>query len=83
MCTFRGQFSNGETSKRKGAQKDCVEKVSTRGRKKSKNSTIEEAVHASAGWVDPRKTSPFSRGESSKRKEKKKENEKQFYYKTY
>ena len=68
LCTFRGQFSNGETSKRKGAQKDCVEKVSTRGRKKSKKLTIEEATHASAGWVDPKRTSPFSRGESSKRK---------------
>ncbi|KAI4308012.1 hypothetical protein L6164_031131 [Bauhinia variegata] len=65
---YMGQFGNGGASKKEGVEKVCVQKTSTRGRNKSGSLTVEENFHASGGWVDPRITSPFSNGESSKRK---------------
>lgn len=72
---FRGQFSNGEASKKQGVQNGYFHKSSTRGRNKSKKLPVEEQFHASGGWVDP-KINSFSNGESYKRKATKKNNAK-------
>ncbi|XP_028789568.1 uncharacterized protein LOC114745579 [Neltuma alba] len=64
---YMGQFGNGEASKRKEVRNGCVEKSSTRGRKKPKEVAVEEPVHASGGWVTPKINSSLGGGESSKR----------------
>lgn len=72
---FRDQF-NGEASKKKGVQTGNLEKNSASGRNKSKKLTVEEPFHATAGWVDPKNNSSFSKGESSRGKTTKKNNTK-------
>ncbi|KAL5735980.1 hypothetical protein ACOSP7_030442 [Xanthoceras sorbifolium] len=54
VIDYMRQFSNGEASKQKGTQKVNNIKSSTRGRNKSKRSNVEEVLHASGGWIDPK-----------------------------
>lgn len=72
---FRGQFGNEGASKVQGAQKAYVNS-SISGKNKSKNLTVGETFDASGGWVDPKIISPFSNGESSRKKATKRNNTK-------
>ena len=73
---FRGQFCNGESSKKKGVQNGHTGKNSTKGRAKRKDVTVHEPSHASGDWVTPKTNSSLAGGESSKRRATKNSNTK-------
>lgn len=64
---YMGQFGNGGASNMQGVQSGFVNS-STRGRNRASNLSVEGSFNASGGWVDPKILSPFSNGESSRRK---------------
>lgn len=64
---FRGQFGNGGASNMQGVQNGRVNS-STRGKNKSSNLSVEGSFNVSGGWMDPKIASPFSHGESSRKK---------------
>ncbi|XP_027941848.1 uncharacterized protein LOC114195541 [Vigna unguiculata] len=64
---YMGQFGNGRASNTQGVQNACVNS-STRGKNKSSNFVVEGSFNTSGGWVDPKIVSPFSHGESSRKK---------------
>ncbi|KAL2316763.1 hypothetical protein Fmac_030639 [Flemingia macrophylla] len=57
---YMGQFGNGGASNMRGVQSGFANK--------SSNFSVEGSFNASGGWVDPKVVSPFSHGESSRRK---------------
>ncbi|OIW02870.1 hypothetical protein TanjilG_29646 [Lupinus angustifolius] len=64
---YVGQFGCTCASKTHETQKGFANS-SIRGASKSANLTVEETFDASGGWVDPKISSPFSNGESSRQK---------------
>ncbi|BAT80718.1 hypothetical protein LR48_Vigan07g022200 [Vigna angularis] len=64
---YMGQFGNGRASNTQGVQNACVN-GSTRGKNTSSNLVFEGSFNTSEGWVDPKIVSPFSHGESSRKK---------------
>ncbi|KAK7372027.1 hypothetical protein VNO80_05395 [Phaseolus coccineus] len=64
---YMGQFGNGRASNMQGVQNGCVNS-STRGKNKSSNLIVEGSFNTSGGWVDPKIVSPFSHGESSRKR---------------
>ncbi|CAL0317479.1 unnamed protein product [Lupinus luteus] len=64
---YMGQFGCTSASKMHETQKGFVNN-SLRRENKSSNLTVEETFDASGGWVDPKISSPFSNGESSRQK---------------
>ncbi|VVA22769.1 PREDICTED: TCM_030894 isoform [Prunus dulcis] len=53
VIDYMGQFSNGEASKQKVNQKIHLDQSSKR-RNKSNISNVEEGLHASGGWMNPK-----------------------------
>ncbi|KAL2582681.1 hypothetical protein AAZV13_14G022500 [Glycine max] len=64
---YMGQFGNGGASNMQGVQNGFIN-CSTRGGNKSSNLNVDGSFNASGGWVDPKIVSPFSHGESSRKK---------------
>ncbi|KAK7385957.1 hypothetical protein VNO78_31963 [Psophocarpus tetragonolobus] len=64
---YMGQFGNGEDSNNQGVQNGCGNST-VRRRNKSSNLTVDGSFNAFGGWVDPKVVSPFSLGESSRKK---------------
>ncbi|CAJ1971394.1 unnamed protein product [Sphenostylis stenocarpa] len=72
---YMGQFGNGRASNMQGVQNGCINS-STRGKNKSSNLIVEGSFNTSGGWVDPKNVSPFSHGQSSRKKATKRNNTK-------
>ncbi|XP_022716908.1 uncharacterized protein LOC111275680 [Durio zibethinus] len=65
MVDYMSQFSNGESSKQRGSQKDEGKNYRTSRRNKSKKSSAEES--ASEGWVDPKSSAAIPKNAGKRR----------------